>query len=642
MSMPPPDCTWYRNGDNGTPRSDTDHSATSDEESTGLGSPMSLGGSPPPTTFCITGDSVFCAVSSPSEDITYGKIHRSMNTSLQIGRRSRAMGLKDIDLSYNQRVEYLRQAREVSRSPSKSKKHIFTPMRLMMSPIGQISSPGAIPIGKEQSTSRVSLPGSVSKDTSFSLASTGRHKHQEIQVVNVTGLSSSVVKPSWWQTTNNHNNTTTCMYHKMAQSENDYCQYLPQKICESDVQLPDELVCDGLPTMSAEENPAQSSPDQTETSKIRHRLKAKRRKKSNMKRRSNVLGFSDDEDDDEFDNVSVNEKVEPRLDEQEHEDCKIEQGRPVNVFSFCKLILLAMVLIIGVGLYVHINPHSLCLHGEFRANLTGLEQALEERLYGQHLAKKILVSSLKSHFSKPHRKGKPLVFSLHGWTGIGKNFVSGIVADHLFKHGSQSPFVHKIIIPFHFAHESEVELYRIQLSSWIRGNVSRCKTRALFIFDEMDKIPLSLVHTFKSFLDHRGTVAGVDYSNTVFLFLSNSGGNMINQHILNHYRKGSLREQIRLRDLEVALRESGNSDGKAWYDELLVSELIDHLVPFLPLERSHVKQCIRNELLRKGYHIVESLVTEIADQMSYFPPDLQLFSRSGCKKVSSRVDVAIG
>ena len=75
---------------------------------------------------------------------------------------------------------------------------------------------------------------------------------------------------------------------------------------------------------------------------------------------------------------------------------------------------------------------------------------------------------------------------------------------------------------------------------------------------------------------------------------------------------------------------------------LLKSEVIDHLVPFLPLERTHVKQCIRRDLIKKGFQVKEALVTEIADQMEYFPEQYEFFSVSGCKKVSSRVDVVMG
>lgn len=451
---------------------------------------------------------------------------------------------------------------------------------------------------------------------------TGSQEHEETQFASVAGLSSVFLRHNPKQKADQVYDIDA---NEPAKGKEETQNYFVKEN-EAKLNPRDNFLCTGF--LDSNSSQIQSQDLSSEEN----------RKITSKKRRTNVLGFHDDEDSD----VVVTEKCNSKStnSEQKAENYDVSFNRTFSAFQLCKWTLSVFILIIGVGLYVHVNPHNMCLRGEFQTNLSGLEQALKEQFYGQHLAKRILESSLKSHLNKPKKTRKPLVLSLHGWTGIGKNFVSGIIADHLFKHGSQSPFVHKIIVPHNFAHESNAEQYEKQLISWFHGNVSKCSTRALFIFDEMDKIPSRLVKTIKRVLSHRGTLAGVDYSNVIFLFLSNSGGNLINNHVLNHYRTGKKREQIELRDLEQILRESTNIADK-WYHELLTSELIDHLVPFLPLEKSHVKQCIRNELSQKGHPVLENLVSEIADQMSYFPPDLQLFSKSGCKKVSSRVDVVM-
>jgi hypothetical protein len=253
---------------------------------------------------------------------------------------------------------------------------------------------------------------------------------------------------------------------------------------------------------------------------------------------------------------------------------------------------------------------------------------------------KVLLSSLKSHTQG--KRNKPLVLSLHGWTGTGKNYVSGIIAKHLFKHGIQSKFIHKFIIPLHFPHVSSVDLYRKQLRQWIIGNVTKCNKGGLFIFDEMDKIPEGIVSVLKPFLDTKVPKSALDLNRFVFLFLSNSGGKLMNQHVLEHYKQGHTRETIELVSLEGSLHRHAETNPSTWYIELLKSEVIDYFVPFLPLERSHVKQCIRRDMRTKGYIILEKMVTEVTNEMSFFPQDFQLFSVAGCKKVSSKVDVAMG
>ena len=44
---------------------------------------------------------------------------------------------------------------------------------------------------------------------------------------------------------------------------------------------------------------------------------------------------------------------------------------------------------------------------------------------------------------------------------------------------------------------------QIELVDWIRGNVSKC-SQSLFIFDEIDKMPIGMVDGIKAFIDHHG------------------------------------------------------------------------------------------------------------------------------------------
>lgn len=73
--------------------------------------------------------------------------------------------------------------------------------------------------------------------------------------------------------------------------------------------------------------------------------------------------------------------------------------------------------------------------------------------------------------------------------------------------------------------------------------------------------------------------------------------------------------------------------------DVIEKQLIDYYVPFLPLERKHVISCIKTELREKGINNPsEELLNEIADEMPYFPDDLKLFSKVGCKRVAEKVE----
>ena len=64
-------------------------------------------------------------------------------------------------------------------------------------------------------------------------------------------------------------------------------------------------------------------------------------------------------------------------------------------------------------------------------------------------------------------------------------------------------------------------------------------------------------------------------------------------------------------------------------------------IPFLPMERRHVKLCVKDDMLAKKHTPTEELISRVADELTYWPADKPLFSRSGCRKVSEKVDYVI-
>ncbi|XP_074976549.1 torsin-1B isoform X2 [Caretta caretta] len=186
-----------------------------------------------------------------------------------------------------------------------------------------------------------------------------------------------------------------------------------------------------------------------------------------------------------------------------------------------------------------------------RPNTTALKEDLDNKLFGQHLAKDVILKAVTGFRNNPNPK-KPLVLSLHGWGGTGKNFVSQFIAKSIHKAGQKSKFVHLFIATLHFPHEHQIQLYKDQLQTWIRGNVSAC-ARSVFVFDEMDKLHPGLIDAIKPFLDYYEQIDGVSYRRAIFIFLSNAGGDLINKAALDFWRSGKDRKQIQLKDLEPLL-----------------------------------------------------------------------------------------
>ncbi len=68
-------------------------------------------------------------------------------------------------------------------------------------------------------------------------------------------------------------------------------------------------------------------------------------------------------------------------------------------------------------------------------------------------------------------------------------------------------------------------------------------------------------------------------------------------------------------------------------------------VPFLPLERSHVRTCIQRQLEKEHennkyqYQISDNdVIDHVLDLIEFSPPASALYSVSGCKKVQQKLD----
>nr|CAD7403714.1 unnamed protein product [Timema cristinae] len=283
------------------------------------------------------------------------------------------------------------------------------------------------------------------------------------------------------------------------------------------------------------------------------------------------------------------------------------------------------------------NMKECCNEKNIIANFTKLEKSLLNQVFGQHLVIDIVVKALRGHFYRGH-PSKALAMSFHGWPGGGKNYVSQFITNSLYAKGSRSQFVHFFAGKLHFPLQEEADIYRMHLQDWIRGNVSQC-SRSTFIFDEVDKMPRGVLDAVKPFIDYHEHIDGVDYRHTIFIFLSNTGGSSITKRHLQLWQSGKRREDFQLRDFEDLIRKGAfNEAGGFHKSEAIESNLIDHYVPFLPLEEKHVRLCVVEEFKKRGVmNPQEELVDEILKDVTFGPDEQQIFSNSGCKRLGPKV-----
>uniref|UniRef100_A0A3Q0R1K3 Torsin n=1 Tax=Amphilophus citrinellus TaxID=61819 RepID=A0A3Q0R1K3_AMPCI len=282
--------------------------------------------------------------------------------------------------------------------------------------------------------------------------------------------------------------------------------------------------------------------------------------------------------------------------------------------------------------------HECCRPEWISFNETGLRYDLDTKLFGQHLASRIILKAVKGFMTNPNPK-KPLVLSLHGWTGTGKNFVSKLIAENIYKEGMDSSFVHVFTSTLHFPHPSQNATYKSQLQRWIKGNVTNCE-RSMFIFDEMDKMHPGLIDSIKPYLDYYDKLDGVSYRKSIFIFLSNAGGEGIIQTALDFWKRGRDREEIELKDLETSLSLSvfNNNQSGFFHTSLIDKNLVDFFVPFLPLEYRHVVQCAVAEMRARNLEPDQDVADKVARDLVYFPKSERVFSVKGCKTIESKLD----
>ncbi|XP_063265904.1 prosalusin [Prinia subflava] len=273
----------------------------------------------------------------------------------------------------------------------------------------------------------------------------------------------------------------------------------------------------------------------------------------------------------------------------------------------------------------------------FGPDLRGLEFDLATNLVGQPLVRQQVMKGLREFLKNPNPV-KPLVMSFHGSTGTGKTYVSSMLIRYLFQRGLQSPYVHHFSPIVHFPHAELLEQYKESLKRWIQGNLTNCG-RSAFLFDEMDKMHPGLIDVIIPFLGPSWVVYGTNYRKAIFIFISNAGGEQINNVTLALWRARKDREEISLQDLEPAISKAvfENPQSGFWKSGIINEHLIDFVVPFLPLKHYHVKQCVISELVQQGLEVHPGVVQEVADSIPYFPEEEKLFSSTGCKTVASRI-----
>lgn len=82
-----------------------------------------------------------------------------------------------------------------------------------------------------------------------------------------------------------------------------------------------------------------------------------------------------------------------------------------------------------------------------------------------------------------------------------------------------------------------------------------------------------------------------------------------------------------------------NEKGGLHKSSIIEKSLVDHFVPFLPMERDHVRSCILEAAA--GITLTKTEIDTVLSHLSFWPKQSALYSATGCKRVSHLVDLVI-
>lgn len=276
-----------------------------------------------------------------------------------------------------------------------------------------------------------------------------------------------------------------------------------------------------------------------------------------------------------------------------------------------------------------------CNAASIPGNTTRMKEEFEMHVFGQHIATDLVLNAIAAHWNSNHAK-KPLTMSFHGYTGSGKNFIAQIIAESLYVKGMKSKYV-TLFSRIDFPEKSNISTYKKNLYDYVKSKVSECG-RHLFIFDEVEHMHPGILDGIKTVLDYYDNVENVDYRQAIFIFLSNTGSLSISNHFLELWRAGVHRSSIKLVNFEMLIAQGAfNTHGGLFRSDTIKNNLIDHYVPFLPMEREHVEKCVRSEFGIRDVVATDGDIEEVMAFIEWAPPPENKFAKTGCKRISQKV-----
>jgi len=267
-----------------------------------------------------------------------------------------------------------------------------------------------------------------------------------------------------------------------------------------------------------------------------------------------------------------------------------------------------------------------------KIDICRLRQELSSQLFGQHIAAKEIADSLQTFLDQANDSPdkKVLVLLLTGWLGSGKTHTANIIS-RVFPVPSN---VHTLLAPLHLTSQASSAL------TDLASLTSRSCGYNLVVLDDIDTSDGTTNRILERFLVSVANNDEHKSNGTVVVATANTGGSVINRLMLDRHRQLLARERVTGDEVREELRQQAA-------DIPLVANLADYnipvkVIPYLPLTREHVRQCVGRELQNHHATLSAKDLNNLLDQVQFFSQDFPVFAKTGCKQISARVNLALG
>nr|XP_016854499.1 PREDICTED: torsin-4A isoform X1 [Anolis carolinensis] len=288
-----------------------------------------------------------------------------------------------------------------------------------------------------------------------------------------------------------------------------------------------------------------------------------------------------------------------------------------------------LLLLVGIVCFQILNAIENLDDNVAKYDLDGLEKTMRREVFGQDLAVEGVMGLLKDYLAT-HIHNKPLVISFHGPSGVGKSHVGWLLAKHF-----RSIMGHETVLHYFTQHHCPEGVpamsCQLELSKMVTEMVTQAEVEEkipLFILDEVESMPPDLLETLGRFFHTNQTN---EFLNAVYILISNLGAKEVTDVLLQNVTMDLLQAQRTAEQLRTVLSPVLSQIHPLWMSA--------EIVPFVLLEKSHVRSCFYEEMMSEGIYPDPNHIERLVSQLGYYTKGELELAVTGCKPVVGKVNL---